>query len=176
VLIATNGNGCASASANANMHGRSALGSVVIRMLTLPNWSRRLDSQLCQSRRNFAALVHNGLLGSTACSAVEIWFQDEARVGQKGAHAYVWGAVGSRPPMIRDVRHDSAYLFGAICPDRGVGAGHIAPYMLRSAYPTAVPAAWRCGRSIGTFARQSTPPSGCPSNGSPASRYSSSTL
>jgi len=76
VLIATNGNGCASASANANIHGRSALGSVVIRMLTLPNWSRRLDSQLCQSRRNFAALVHDGLLGSTACSAVEIWFQD----------------------------------------------------------------------------------------------------
>ena len=24
--------------------------------------------------------------------------------------------------MVRDVRYDSAYLFGAICPDRGVGA------------------------------------------------------
>ena len=36
--------------------------------------------------------------------------------------------------------------------------------------------AWLCGRPVATFARQSTPPSGCPSNGSPASRYSSSTL
>ena len=29
--------------------------------------------------------------------------------------------------MVRDNRHDSAYLFGAICPERGVGAGMITP-------------------------------------------------
>ena len=29
--------------------------------------------------------------------------------------------------MVRDVRYDSAYLFGAICPDRGVGAAVIMP-------------------------------------------------
>jgi hypothetical protein len=29
--------------------------------------------------------------------------------------------------MARDNRHDSAYLFGAICPDRGVGAPIIMP-------------------------------------------------
>ncbi len=29
--------------------------------------------------------------------------------------------------MVRDVRHDSAYLFGATCPDRGVGAAIIMP-------------------------------------------------
>jgi hypothetical protein len=29
--------------------------------------------------------------------------------------------------MVRDNRHDSAYLFGAICPARGVGAGMITP-------------------------------------------------
>ncbi len=75
----------------------------------------------------FAALVSHALLGSTACSSVEIWFQDEARVGQKGGHAYIWAEVGSRPPMVRDVRHDSAYLFGAICPDRGCGAAIIMP-------------------------------------------------
>jgi hypothetical protein len=71
--------------------------------------------------------VHDALLGSTACSTIEIWFQDEARVGQKGGHAYIWAEIGSRPPMVRDVRHDSAYLFGAICPDRGVGAAIIMP-------------------------------------------------
>ena len=47
---------------------------------------------------------------------VELWFQDEARVGQKGSLSYIWSAVGSRPPMVRDNRHDTAYLFGAICP------------------------------------------------------------
>jgi hypothetical protein len=58
---------------------------------------------------------------------IEVWFQDEARVGQKGTHAYVWAPVGSRPPMVRDNRHDSAYLFGAICPDRAVGAALLMP-------------------------------------------------
>jgi hypothetical protein len=58
---------------------------------------------------------------------VEIWFQDEARVGQKGTHAYVWAPIGSRPLMVRDNRHGSAYLFGAICPDRAVGAAIIMP-------------------------------------------------
>lgn len=58
---------------------------------------------------------------------MEIWFQDEARVGQKGSLSYVWAPVGSRPPMVRDNRHDTAYILGAICPARGVGAAIIAP-------------------------------------------------
>ena len=29
--------------------------------------------------------------------------------------------------MVRDNRHDSAYIFGAICPQRGVGAAIIMP-------------------------------------------------
>ena len=65
--------------------------------------------------------------GTTAVTPVEIWFQDEARVGQKGSLSYVWAPIGSRPPMIRDNRHDTAYIFGAICPARGVGAAMITP-------------------------------------------------
>ncbi len=67
------------------------------------------------------------MLGCSAGTPVEIWFQDEARVGQKGTHTYIWAPVGSRPLMVRDNRHDSAYLFGAICPARGVGAAIIMP-------------------------------------------------
>ena len=67
------------------------------------------------------------LIGTTANTPIEIWFQDEARVGQKGTHAYIWAPVGSRPLMVRDNRHDNAYLFGAICPARGVGAAMITP-------------------------------------------------
>lgn len=67
------------------------------------------------------------MLGHTAATNVEIWFQDEARVGQKGSLTYVWAPVGSCPLMVRDNRHDSAYIFGAICPARGVGAAIITP-------------------------------------------------
>lgn len=62
-----------------------------------------------------------------AGTPVEIWFQDEARVGQKGSLSYVWAPIGSRPPMVRDNRHDTAYILGAMCPARGVAAGIIAP-------------------------------------------------
>ena len=65
--------------------------------------------------------------GTSAATPVEIWFQDEARVGQKGSLSYVWAPIGSRPPMVRDNRHDAVYIFGAICPGRGVGAAIIAP-------------------------------------------------
>jgi len=73
--------------------------------------------------------VKEALLGSTwlAGQPIEIWFQDEARVGQKGGHAYIWAEKGSRPLMVRNNRHDSAYLLGAICPARAVGAAIIMP-------------------------------------------------
>src|ERR1700727_2674555 len=76
---------------------------------------------------NFAGLVKQALLWTTASTPIEIWFQDEARVGQKGTHAYIWGPIGSRPLMVRDNRHESAYIFGAICPARAVGAAMLMP-------------------------------------------------
>jgi hypothetical protein len=71
--------------------------------------------------------LKQALLNCSAETPIEIWFQDEARVGQKGTHAYIWAPVGSRPAMVRDNRHDSAYIYGAICPARGVGAAIIMP-------------------------------------------------
>ena len=47
---------------------------------------------------------------------------DEARVGQQGTLTYVWADKGSRPAALRDQRRQSAYLFGAVCADRGIGA------------------------------------------------------
>ena len=72
-------------------------------------------------------MLKKALLNTTIGAPVEIWFQDEARVGQQGTHAYIWAPVGARPLMVRDNRHDSAYIFGAICPQRGVGAAVITP-------------------------------------------------
>jgi hypothetical protein len=39
-----------------------------------------------------------------------------------------WAKRGSRPRQPADQRYDSAYLFGAICPARGTGAGLALPY------------------------------------------------
>jgi hypothetical protein len=64
---------------------------------------------------------------ATAGKPVEIWFQDEARVGQQGSLEYIWAPIGSRPLAVRDNRHDSVYLFGALCPSRATGAAIIMP-------------------------------------------------
>ena len=53
--------------------------------------------------------------------------KDEARVGQQGTLEYIWALKGSRPRAVRDNRRDSVYLFGALCPDRAVGAAVVMP-------------------------------------------------
>lgn len=58
---------------------------------------------------------------------IELWWQDEARVGQHGSLTYIWGERGSRPRALRDQRFDWTYLFGAACPARGVGAALVLP-------------------------------------------------
>ena len=58
---------------------------------------------------------------------IELWWQDEARIGQQGSLTYVWADKGSRPRAPRDQRYDWAYLFGAVCPTRGVGAALVLP-------------------------------------------------
>ena len=59
---------------------------------------------------------------------VEIWFQDEARVGQKNGLVYQWAKRGTRPRQPKDQRYENAYLFGAICPARDIGAAIVMPY------------------------------------------------
>jgi hypothetical protein len=39
----------------------------------------------------------------------------------------VWARRSSRPPKPRDRRYSWAYLFGTVCPARGVGAGLVMP-------------------------------------------------
>lgn len=50
---------------------------------------------------------------------VEIWFRDEARVGQKNKIARRRARRGTRPSAAKDQRIKSAYIFGAICPEEG---------------------------------------------------------
>jgi transposase len=59
---------------------------------------------------------------------VEIWFQDEARFGQQGSITRMWAVKGTRPRAIRQRQFKYTYLFGAVCPARGVGIGLVFPY------------------------------------------------
>ena len=60
-------------------------------------------------------------------TAVEIWFQDEMRVGQKNGLVYQWARKGTRPSQPADQRYENAYLFGAVCPARDTGAALAMP-------------------------------------------------
>src|SRR6188508_554823 len=79
-------------------------------------------------QKGFAELVAGALPEHARGKPVEVWFQDEARVGQQGTLTRVWARRGTRPRAPRDRRYAWAYLFGAVCPERAVGAGLVLPY------------------------------------------------
>src|SRR5436305_12922284 len=61
------------------------------------------------------------------CDTIEIWFADEARIGQKNKITRRWAKRGTRPSAPRDQRTASTYIFGAVCPNKGKGAALILP-------------------------------------------------
>ena len=58
---------------------------------------------------------------------LEVWFLDEARVGQTGRTCRRWFERGVRPRGRRDLRHEAVYLFGAVCPERDSGVALVLP-------------------------------------------------
>jgi hypothetical protein len=61
---------------------------------------------------------------------LEIWFADEARIGQQGTLTRIWAKQGARPRAPRDLRHDWAY----ICPARRATAALLLPYANTEAF------------------------------------------
>ncbi len=60
-------------------------------------------------------------------AAIEVWFGDEARIGQKNKIARRWARRGTRPIAPHDQRTASTYIFGAVCPKEGKGAALVLP-------------------------------------------------
>ena len=58
---------------------------------------------------------------------IELWFADEARIGQKNKITRRWARRGTRPSAPSDQRTASTYIFGAICPSDGKGAALVLP-------------------------------------------------
>ena len=59
---------------------------------------------------------------------IEVWFGDEARVGQKNKITRRWAKRGTRSSALQDQRTESTYIFGAICPETGEAAGLVLPW------------------------------------------------
>jgi transposase len=58
---------------------------------------------------------------------VEVWFQDETRVGQQGTLTRCWAPKGSRPTAVKQTEYEWVYLFGAVNPLTGESSALLAP-------------------------------------------------
>jgi len=59
---------------------------------------------------------------------VDIWFQDETRIGQQGSLTRMWALKGTRPRVVRQQQFRYTYIFGAVCPARDEAVGLVLPY------------------------------------------------
>ena len=80
------------------------------------------DEQIVEAfKKNFPRALSAHLDGLPAATPIEIWFQDEARIGQKNGLVRQWARRGTRPRQPADQRYESAYLFGPIVPPEASG-------------------------------------------------------
>ncbi|HEX8450507.1 MAG TPA: IS630 family transposase [Longimicrobium sp.] len=98
------------------------------RLVTRPRHPGHDAAAQASFQRDFPALVEAVLPPEACGKPVELWWQDEARIGQQGTLTRVWAERGSRPAAPKDCLYAWAYRFGAVCPARGTGAGLVLPY------------------------------------------------
>jgi hypothetical protein len=60
---------------------------------------------------------------------VEVWFEDEARFGQKGTLTTVWARRGGRPTAVRQTQYDYLWVIAAACPASGAATGILMPHL-----------------------------------------------
>ncbi len=65
------------------------------------------------------------LPGNVSSEDVLMYFQDEARIGQKGMLSRIQARKGTRPRIRRDYRYGYVCLFPAACPETGNAVGHV---------------------------------------------------
>lgn len=58
---------------------------------------------------------------------MQVWFQDETRIGQQGSLSRLWAKKRSRPRVVRQQQFMYQYIFGAVCPEEQKAAAIIAP-------------------------------------------------
>jgi transposase len=58
---------------------------------------------------------------------IEVWLQDECRIGQQGTLTRCWAPTGSRPTAVKQTEYEWIYLFGAVNPLTGASSALLAP-------------------------------------------------
>ena len=58
---------------------------------------------------------------------MEIWSQDETRVGQQGSLTRIWAKKGTRPRKVKQRQFISTYLYGAACHQTGKSYAVVLP-------------------------------------------------
>src|SRR5664279_202988 len=89
------------------------------RLVSIPQNPRRAKKKVPDLLAEIAAAIGKLL---------ELWFQDEARIGQKNKITRRWALRGTRPFALKDQRTASTYIFGAICPALGKATGLVLPF------------------------------------------------
>jgi hypothetical protein len=79
-------------------------------------------------KKNFIDKVKSVLPLGVELSRVQIWFQDDHRIGQQGSLTRIWALKEIRPRISRQQQFIAAYMFGAICPQEDKGVAVIMPH------------------------------------------------
>ncbi|MDQ2082200.1 IS630 family transposase [Xanthobacteraceae bacterium Astr-EGSB] len=97
------------------------------RISARPQHPKQAPEAIAAFKKNFPAQVAEVVSALATRTPIEVWFQDEMRVGQKNSLVYQWAKKGSRPRQPKDQRYQNAYMFGAVCPSRDTGVALIMP-------------------------------------------------
>ena len=90
-------------------------------------WHNRYEEDGIEGLRDRPRPGRQPRVDAVTSARFKVWFQDEARIGQKNSLTRVWGQTGSRPAAPKDLGFASAYVFGAVCPSQGKAAALIMP-------------------------------------------------
>lgn len=77
-------------------------------------------------KENFADLAEE-IKEKVESNKIEIWWQDEMRVGQQGSLSRIWAEKGTRPRVVKQRQFLSAYIFGACCPEKDKACALVLP-------------------------------------------------
>lgn len=78
--------------------------------------------------KNFPRLLKELLPPDVDISLVDVWQQDESRVGQQGSTTRIWAKRGTRPRKVRQQQFIATYIYGAVCAQTGEAFGLVLPY------------------------------------------------
>ena len=69
--------------------------------------------------KNFAGLVKSLVPEAVSLKTVDIYQQDESRIGQQGSMTRIWAPKGTRPRKVKQRQFISTYIYGVACATTG---------------------------------------------------------